>query len=62
MKQFKKDAIEQLLQERQTALPQDAYQYIKRTVEKGPDVVTPYVLLGLCRDLKCLPTDIMQAV
>ena len=59
MVHFKKTAIEQLLEERKETLEPVTYQQIKRTIDRGATKIDPYTLSNLCRDLGCLPTDIV---
>ena len=62
MLRFKKEAVEQLLEDRKPELNLTTYQYIRKTVEQGAESLDPYALSNMCRDLKCLPTDIIEAV
>ena len=62
MLRFKKEAIEQLLEDRKPDLNLTTYQHIRKTVDQGAEGLDPYSLSNLCRDLKCLPTDIVEAV
>ena len=62
MLQFKKEAIEQLLDERKKDINLTTYQHIRKIVDQGAEGLDPYALSNICRDLKCLPTDIVQAV
>jgi len=62
LNQFKTEAVERLLARRQSALTLPQYQSIQRWVERGAEGIDTYVLVEICRLLKCLPTDIMQAV
>ena len=62
MLRFKKDAIEQLLDDLKPELNLTTYQHIRKTVDQGAEGLDPYSLSNLCRDLKCLPTDIVEAV
>ncbi|MBT4499412.1 MAG: hypothetical protein HOC74_16910 [Gemmatimonadetes bacterium] len=62
MIRFKVKAIEQRLEERKSELMLSTYQYIKKTIEKGAGGMDHNTLSHLCRDLKCLPTDIVEFV
>ena len=62
MLRFKKNAIEELLEERKKDMNPTTYQHIRKTIEQGAEGIDPYSLSNICRDLKCLPTDIIQAV
>lgn len=62
MLRFKKEAIEQLLEDRKPELNLTTYQHIRKTVDQGAEGLDPYSLSNLCRDLKCLPTDIVEAL
>jgi len=59
---FKIEAVERLLAQHQSALTLPEYQSIQRHVERGAEGINAHVLVRICRLLKCLPTDIMQAV
>ena len=62
MLRFKKEAIEHLLEQRKPELNLTTYQHIRKTVDQGADSLDPYALSNMCRDLKCLPTDIIEYV
>ena len=62
MLRFKIEAIEQLLEDRKPELNLTTYQHVRKTVDQGAEGLDPYSLSNLCRDLKCLPTDIVEAV
>ena len=62
MLRFKKNAIEGLLEERKKDMNPTTYQHIRKTIEQGAEGIDPYSLSNICRDLKCLPTDIIEAV
>ena len=62
MLRFKKNAVEELLEERKKDMNPTTYQHIRKTIEQGAEGIDPYSLSNICRDLKCLPTDIIQAV
>ena len=59
---FKVTAIEQMLEERKPELPLAIYQNIRRIIDKGAEGMDHNTLSLLCRDLKCLPTDIVEFV
>ena len=62
MLRFKKEAIDQLLENSKQELNLTTYQHIRKIVEQGAEKLDPYALSNICRDLKCLPTDIIQDV
>ena len=62
MLRFKKEALDQLLENRKQAMCLTTYQHVRRTIEKGVEKLDPYALSNICRDLKCLPTDIVEDV
>ena len=62
MLRFKKEAIEQLLEERKPELNLTTYQHIRKTMDQGTEALDPYALSNMCRDLRCLPTDIIEYV
>jgi len=60
MIRFKKKAIEELLEARKSKIEHTTYQQIKKTIERGAKGLDPYTLSNLCRELKCLPVDIVE--
>jgi hypothetical protein len=60
MIRYKLKAVEKLLEERKPDLNLTTYQHIKKSVEQGADGLDPYTLSNICRDLQCLPTDIVE--
>ena len=62
MIRFKKREIEQMLEDRKPEINLTPYQHIKKTVDQGAEGMDPYTLSNICRDLKCLPTDIIEYV
>ena len=62
MVRFKKEAIEELLEERRPEMELVTYQQVKKTLDRGARGLDPYTLSNLCRDLRCLPTDIVEYV
>ncbi|MFT5087272.1 MAG: hypothetical protein ACI906_002908 [Candidatus Latescibacterota bacterium] len=60
MIRFKTKKLEQMLEERKPDINLTTYQHIKKTVDQGADNMNPYKLSNLCRDLNCLPTDIIE--
>lgn len=60
MIRFKTKQIEQMLEERKPEINLTTYQHIKKTVDQGADNMDPYTLSNICRDLDCLPTDIVE--
>ena len=62
MIRFKKKEIEQMLEDRKPEINLTTYQHIKKNIEAGAEGIDPYTLSNLCRDLKCLPTVIIEYV
>ena len=62
MIRFKKKEIEQILEDRKPEINLTTYQHIKKTIDAGTDGMDPYTLSNICRDLNCLPTDIVEYV
>ena len=62
MIRFKKREIEQMLEDRKPKINLTTYQHIKKTFHQGAEGMDPYTLSNICRDLKCLPTDIIEYV
>ena len=62
MIRFKVTAIGQMLEGRKLELTLAVYQNIKKVIDKGAGGIDPNTLSRLCRDLKCLPTDIVEFV
>ena len=62
MKEFKTEVIEQLLERHRRKLGTTTWQKIQRLVQQGAGDLNLYALNGLCRDLECLPSDILRAV
>jgi len=62
MIKFKKKRIELILEERKGEINLTTYQHIKKTVDQGTDGIDPYTLSNICRDLNCLPIDIVEYV
>ena len=60
--EFKPAAIDRLVQQRQPQLSHFKRQHVQRLVDQGADQLNPYVLMELCNELECLPTDILHAV
>ena len=59
MIRFKKE-IEKILEDRKPDINLTTYQHIKKNIDQGADNMDPYTLSNMCRDLKCLPTDIVE--
>jgi DNA-binding Xre family transcriptional regulator len=59
MIRFKKE-IEKILEDRKPDINLTTYQHIKKNIDQGADDMDPYTLSNMCRDLKCLPTDIVE--
>ncbi len=49
-----------MLEVRKPEINLTTYQHIKKTVDQGADNMDPYTLSNICRDLNCLPTDIVE--
>lgn len=62
MIRFKREAIEQMLEERKPKINLTTYQHIKKAIDQGTENMDPYTLSNICRDLQCLPTDIVEYV
>ena len=62
LNQFKTEAVERLLAQHKSELTLSQYQSIQQHVKRGAEGISAYALIEICRLLKCLPTDIMQAV
>lgn len=62
MIRFKREVIEQMLEERKPDINLTTYQHIKKAIDQGTEGMDPYTLSNICRDLKCLPTDIVEYV
>ncbi len=62
MLRFKVKAVEQRLEERKSELTLPTCQHIKKTIDQGAEGMGHQALSNLCRDLKCLPTDIVEFV
>ncbi len=62
MIRFKREVIEKLMEERKPSINLTTYQHIKKTLEHGADGLDPYTLSNMCRDLECLPTDIVECI
>ena len=60
MIRFKMKQIEQMLEGRKPEINLTTYQHIKKNIDRGAEGMGPYTLSNLCRDLKCLPTDIIE--
>ena len=62
MIRFKDKDIERLLEQRKPQINLTTYQHIRKTLEQGAQGLDPYTLSNICRDLKCLPTDIVEYI
>ena len=60
--EFKTEIIERLLERHGRKLSLTTCQQIRRVVQRGAGDLDPYALYDLCRDLECLPSDILRAV
>ena len=52
--------VEKLLEERKPEINLTTYQHIKKVIDQGAAGMDPYTLSNICRDLQCLPTDIVE--
>ena len=57
---FKIQEIEERLEERKPNMESVTYQQIIKILDRGAKGLDPYTLSNLCRDLHCLPTDIVE--
>ena len=62
MIRFKSTAIQKLLEERKPYISLSTYQHIHKAMDKGAERMDAYVLSNICRDLECLPNDIVEYV
>ncbi len=60
MIRFKTKIIEVMLEERKPEINLTTYQHIKKTLDQEANGMDPYALSNICRDLNCLPTDIIE--
>ena len=60
MKEFRTDVIEQLLERHESRLGPTTTQHIRRLVQRGAEELDAYALMDMCRELQCLPTDILR--
>ena len=62
MIEFKTEVIERLRKKHNLKLSHLTQAKIQRLVDNGAQKLNPYVLSSLCKDLECLPTDILRVV
>ncbi len=62
MIRFKVGVVEQRLEGRKSELMPSNYLHIQRIIDRGAEGIDPNTLSHLCRDLECLPTDIVEFV
>ena len=62
MIRFRSKAIEKLLEDRKSHITLSTYQHITKAIDKGAEGMDAYVLSNICRDLECLPNDIVEYV
>ena len=62
MNEYKTDALERLIEQHKDRLGRHICQAIRRIIERGAEKLNLQTLNKLCRDLQCLPTDILRAV
>ncbi len=60
MIRFKRKALEKRLEERRSHFTPHTYLYIQKVIDQGAEGIDPNTLSRLCRDLDCLPTDIVE--
>lgn len=60
MIRFKTKKIEQMLEKRKPEINLTTYQHIKKTLDQEANNMDPYALSNICRDLNCLPADIIE--
>ena len=60
MIRFKREAIEKLLEARKPQISFSTYQHIQRIIKQGAEGMDAYALSNICRDLDCLPADIVE--
>ena len=60
--EFKPAAVARLVKRRHPQLIPFKRQHVQRMVDRGTEQLSPYVLMELCSELECLPTDILRAV
>ena len=59
---FRYQHIVERLEERKNQLTPHTYQYVRKVIDQGAEGIAPYNLPILCRDLYCLPNDIIKYV
>lgn len=57
---FRSLAVQALLAERKPHIALHTFQYLSKVIERGAKDIDPYTLSHLCRDLGCLPNDIVE--
>ncbi len=62
MIRFKQKALEKLLEARKPQISPPTYMNLKRTIDQGAEGIDPNTLSRLCRELECLPVDIVEFV
>ena len=62
MIRFKKEAIDKLLEEHRPQILLSTYQRIQKTIDRGAEGMDTFALSNICRNLKCLPTDIVEYI
>ena len=60
MIRFKREALEKRLDERRSQITPHTYLHLQKVIEQGAEGIDPNTLSHLCRDLDCLPTDIVE--
>ena len=59
---FRNKVIEKLLEDRKPHITLSTYQHIVKAIDRGAEGIDAYVLSNICRDLECLPNDIVEYV
>ena len=62
MIRFKMKAIEKLLEERKPQIPVTSYLHIRKVIDRSAEGMGTYALSNICRDLECLPSDIVEYI
>ena len=62
MIRFKREALEKRLEERKPQIGLPTYMNITKVINQSAEGINPYTLARLCRDLECLPVDIVEFI
>ena len=60
MKEFKIEVVDELIERHEARLGQTTCQHVRRLVQRGAENLDAYALMDMCRELQCLPTDIVR--